>query len=109
LKKFNIVVSLSAKKGTNMAALEDAVVAVVGKGRIVHPEAALVSNVRHIEKLKAAQKFIVQARHLLDNTVSVEYIAQDIKDAVRVLDEMLGSEFSKDLLDKIFSEFCIGK
>jgi len=81
----------------------------VGKGRIIHPEAGLVSNLRHIEKLKAAQKFIVQARHLLDNTVSVEFIAQDLKDAVRVLDEMLGLEFSEDLLDRIFNEFCIGK
>jgi len=109
MKKFGTVVSVSAKKRTNMAALEDAVVDVVGKGRIVHPEAALVSNLRHIEKLRAAQKFIVQAHHSLDNTLSVEFIAQDIKDAVRVLDEMLGKKFSEDLLDKIFKEFCIGK
>jgi tRNA modification GTPase len=109
LKEFPSAVSLSAKKGKNMAFLEDAVVNAVGKGRIIHPEAGLVSNLRHIEKLKAAQKFIVQARHLLDNTVSVEFIAQDLKDAVRVLDEMLGLEFSEDLLDRIFNEFCIGK
>jgi tRNA modification GTPase len=39
----------------------------------------------------------------------LELIAQGFKDALMHLDDILGKSFSEDLLDKIFSEFCIGK
>jgi tRNA modification GTPase len=69
----------------------------------------MVSKLRHIEALKKVEKFIAQALNSLDNKLSLEFIAQDIQDALTYLDSILGKDFSQDLLDKIFSEFCIGK
>ena len=68
-----------------------------------------MSNRRHIEALKHAQKLVAEAAKSLDNRLSAEFIAQGLKDALIYLDELLGKKFSEDLLDKIFSEFCIGK
>ena len=69
----------------------------------------MVSNLRHIEAVRRAQKLIAQALNSLDNKLSLEFVAQDIKDSLVNLDDILGRRFSEDLLDKIFSEFCIGK
>jgi tRNA modification GTPase len=59
--------------------------------------------------LRQARKLVAEASISLDNKLSSEFIAQDIKDALICIDELLGKKFSEDLLDKIFSEFCIGK
>ncbi|MBC8436648.1 MAG: tRNA uridine-5-carboxymethylaminomethyl(34) synthesis GTPase MnmE, partial [Candidatus Omnitrophica bacterium] len=56
-----------------------------------------------------AQKLIAETLHSLDNKISAEFIAQGIKDALLQLDIILGKEAPADLLDKIFSDFCIGK
>jgi len=106
---FNNLISISAKKNKNINLLEDALVNLICKGKVISAEAACVANMRHIEKLKYLQKFVAQAINSLDNNLSLEFIAQDIKDALGYLDEIVGRRFSDDLLDRIFSEFCIGK
>lgn len=110
LKKiFKYVVALSAKKIKNINLLEDAVADFVYSGKINKPESPLVSNLRHIELLKEAENFIDNASKSLDNKISAEFIAQDVKGALDLFDEILGKKFSEDLLDEIFGEFCIGK
>ena len=110
LKKiFTPVIELSAKKIKNINLLEEAIAGLVFGGKINKSESLLVSNLRHIELLRAAQKTLGQACDSLDNKVSFEFIAQDIKAALGYFDDILGKKFSEDLLDKIFGEFCIGK
>lgn len=110
LKEFEQVIVLSAKKMLNINLLEEAIVHLVYKGRVSDlSERVWISNMRHIEKLKNAQKLIAQTLDSLDNKLSLEFIAQDIKESLGWLDEILGRKFSEDLLDKIFNDFCIGK
>ncbi|MEK6714659.1 MAG: tRNA uridine-5-carboxymethylaminomethyl(34) synthesis GTPase MnmE [Candidatus Omnitrophota bacterium] len=108
-KVFECVIELSAKKIKNINLLEDAIAGLVFGGKINKSESLLVSNLRHIELLRGAQKTLGQACDSLDNKVSLEFIAQDIKAALGYFDDILGKKFSEDLLDKIFGEFCIGK
>lgn len=110
LKRFNYVIDISAKKLKNIHLLEDAIVNLVYNGKLnASSEPIMVSNFRHIEALRAAQKLIAEALNSLDNKLSLEFIAQDIKEALTYLDELLGRKFCEDLLDRIFSDFCIGK
>ncbi len=109
LKRFGRVVDISARRSKNINLLEDEIADFVFKGRIDSPEAALIANRRHIERVKEAQKLIEETLNSLDNRLSSEFIAQGIKDAVGNLDGIVGRNFSQDLLDKIFSDFCIGK
>jgi len=106
---FNNIISLSAKKFKNINLLEDAIADSVYNGRVSLGEPILVGNLRHIEKLKAAQKLIAGALASLDNKLSLEFITQDVKDALGHLDALLGKAFSEGLLDNIFSKFCVGK
>ncbi len=108
-KRFKNIISISAKKNKNINLLEDSIADLVYKGRVLSPESAVVSNLRHIEALKKTQKLVVQALNSLDNKLSIEFIAQDLKETIEHLDTILGKKFSEDLLDKIFAEFCIGK
>jgi tRNA modification GTPase len=108
-KYFNPVIEISAKKLKNINLLEDAIANLVYKGRINDPESIMVSNLRHVETIRGAQKSIAEASKSLDNKLSLEFIALDIKGALNYLDNILGKRFAKDLLDRIFSEFCIGK
>jgi tRNA modification GTPase len=106
---FKNIVDLSAKKGKNIFLLEKTIVDLVNSGLIISPESSMVGNLRHIQLLRHAQKNVALAAKSLDNRLPVEFIAQDIREALGFLDDILGKRFSTDLLDKIFSEFCIGK
>ncbi|MDD5129739.1 MAG: tRNA uridine-5-carboxymethylaminomethyl(34) synthesis GTPase MnmE [Candidatus Omnitrophica bacterium] len=106
---FKRIVLLAAKSGKNLNLLEDAIYNFVYQGKLAGPEPMLVSNLRHIQALRDAQKLIAEARDIHAEKLPVEFITQNLKDACVYLDKILGKDFSADLLDKIFMDFCIGK
>jgi len=106
---FGKVIDISAKKMKNLNLLEEAIANLVYNGKLRNSQSVLVTNLRHIQALKKAQDLVAEAQDLLDNRLSLEFIAQNIKDALGHIDELLGERFSEDLLEKIFSDFCIGK
>jgi len=108
-KNFPCLVELSAKRYRNIELLEDAVAGHVYKGMVFSPEPVMVSSLRHINALSAAEKLIAEAGNSLDNNLSGEFIAQGLKDALVYMDSILGKDSPEDLLNKIFSRFCIGK
>jgi len=109
LKEFKNAVDISAKKFKNVNLLEDMIAGLVYGGKVKPGETMLTSNLRHIQAIRQAEKLIAGALDSVDNKVSLEFVSQDIRDALGYLDELLGRRFSEDLLDKIFSQFCIGK
>lgn len=109
LKEFRSLVEISAKKNININLLEEQIVEPIYKGRAAALESVAVSNLRHILAVREAEKLIASALNSLDNKLSLEFIAQDIKEILLHLDALLGRRFSEDLLERIFSEFCIGK
>jgi len=106
---FPHLVELSAKKSRNINLLEEAILNLVHQGAAWSFESVMVSNLRHTSALVHAEKLIAEVSNSLDNGLSVEFIAQGIKDALVYLDNILGKDFSENLLDKIFGQFCIGK
>ena len=106
-KIFPRVVEISAKKNRHIGLLEQAICELAYAGKVRMGEPAAVTNLRHIQALKDAQKLIAEALDSLDNGLSAEFISQDLKEAVGFLDELLGRRLADDLLELIFSEFCI--
>jgi len=109
LKKFPGLVEISAKKNKNIQGLEENIAGLVYRGNLASRESTIITNTRHICSLKEAQKLVAGALDSLDNKLSIEFIAQDLKEALGYLEDIIGKRFSESLLDKIFSEFCIGK
>ncbi len=69
----------------------------------------MVSNIRHIQALKSAQSFITGAITILEQGIAMEFASEEIKNSVNQLDAITGRNIDADLLDRIFSQFCIGK
>ncbi|MBL7070221.1 MAG: tRNA uridine-5-carboxymethylaminomethyl(34) synthesis GTPase MnmE [Candidatus Omnitrophica bacterium] len=110
LKAYPAVVKICAKKSRNLKLLEDAISLFVYGGKVGGiSSSVIVTSARHVQALKGAQKNIAEALDSLDNKLSPEFIAQDLKEAVGHLDDLSGGNSSEDLLNRIFSEFCIGK
>jgi tRNA modification GTPase len=109
IRTFGKVIEISARGSRNIDILEEAIAGMVYKGEVHSAESVIISNLRHIQELKKAEKFIAEAIDCVDNRLSAEFLAQDMKDAAGCLDDILGKRFTEDLLNKIFSKFCIGK
>ena len=109
IQQFPGVVEISAKKQKNIQLLEEAVAQFVFNGRIKSGQPVWVSNLRHIQQLRKVQKSITRTVKSANANLPFEFIAQGLKEAIGFLDGIQGRNVSKDLLDRIFSEFCIGK
>lgn len=72
-------------------------------------ESGLVASVRHKDSLQGALNGLVRAKAALSQGMEKEFIAADLREALNHLGEITGEVFTEDILDKIFSEFCIGK
>ncbi|MDI6641052.1 MAG: tRNA uridine-5-carboxymethylaminomethyl(34) synthesis GTPase MnmE [Elusimicrobiota bacterium] len=72
-------------------------------------DTAFVTNIRQEEILKKAHKHLTNAVMSLVNNESIEFIALHIRAAVDSLSEIIGEITTEDVLDAIFSQFCIGK
>lgn len=80
----------------------------VGDG-IGRPEHAIIPNLRHEADLKSCLQALHAVLDGIRNGVSPELIAIDLGEAIRWLDQLTGADPSPDVLDHIFSRFCIGK
>lgn len=72
-------------------------------------EGVMVSNVRHIEILSSSRQHLQNALNSLRQGFSMDFVAFDVRKTVDILGELTGEVFTEDLLDVIFSKFCIGK
>ena len=72
-------------------------------------KSALVSNLRHYNCLRKAKENLENSLKTINNKLSGEFIAVDIRNAVLSLGEIIGEVSSEDVLNNIFSKFCIGK
>jgi tRNA modification GTPase len=70
---------------------------------------AIVSNMRHYNCLRKANANLEKSLVSIKNNYSGEFIASDIRSAAISLGEIIGEVTSEDILNNIFSKFCIGK
>jgi tRNA modification GTPase len=68
-----------------------------------------IHNQRHKDALRRTLDFITQAENALRKKMSQEFIAFDIQGAMDALGEITGQTASEEILNRIFSSFCIGK
>ncbi|MDB5011865.1 MAG: tRNA modification GTPase, partial [Daejeonella sp.] len=64
---------------------------------------------RHLEALQKTEQALNNVLEHIDNTVTSDFLSMDIKQALYYLGEITGTVTTDDLLENIFSKFCIGK
>jgi tRNA modification GTPase len=95
--------------GQGMEALKDAIKNLVWAGRIEAGMLQVMINSRHQEALGRARAATLQTIEALRADASLELVALDLRIAVNAVGEIVGKTTTEDLLDSIFSQFCIGK
>lgn len=101
-------VFIAAKESIGVDALKEELLKQVSlKG--ISTEDVLVTNIRHVEALRKTQASLERVLYGIDHPVSSDFLAMDIRQALHHLGEITGSVSTEDLLENIFSKFCIGK
>jgi len=102
------VVTIAAKNQENIDALKK-VLTQKAVGTSLNKEGTIVTNARHVESLKRLLYALNDVAVGLENEVTGDLLALDIRQALHYLGTITGQITNEDQLDFIFSKFCIGK
>ncbi len=103
------LVLTSIKEHKGIEDLETAIKDIVYGGNVKSKSTAFISNIRHKSLLDKALQSLDAALEAIDKGIVVDLVSLDIKDAWRFLGEITGDTIEEDIIDEIFSRFCIGK
>lgn len=103
------LVEVSAKTGSGIEELRATIIkGLLGAGGI-EQDTMLITNLRHVRSLEAAEKDLERAANALRSGLSEEFALIDLHSGLKNLGAITGETGVEDLLTEIFSRFCIGK
>ena len=102
-------VPISALTGQGLEKLEEAIIGTVFSGQVVTADEPLVSSPRHKDLLARALRHLKAAQDSYNEGMAYDFVAIDLTTTVDALGEITGETATEDLLEAIFSNFCIGK
>ncbi|XFO69666.1 tRNA modification GTPase MnmE [Sporomusa silvacetica DSM 10669] len=103
------VLRISVEQGQGLAELEQMIADMVYSGQVSQGEAAFVSNVRQADALGQAQGRLAEALATIAAGMPTDCIVVDLRAAWEKLGEITGDTVGEDIIDQIFTQFCIGK
>jgi tRNA modification GTPase len=106
---YRSVVDVCCLSGQGIEALKDAIKELVWSGEIKAEMLQVMINSRHQDALNRARAATQRTIDALRGDVTLELAALDLRIAVNAVGEIVGKTATEDLLDSIFSQFCIGK
>jgi tRNA modification GTPase len=101
-------VVVSAKQKQHIGELKQKIYDAAIKGQLNGDE-TLLTNIRHLEALQKTEAALARVLDGIAGSITSDFLAMDIKQALHYLGEITGTVTTDDLLDNIFSKFCIGK
>lgn len=99
---------ISAKEKTDLDTLKQELLQLVDLEGL-NAEATIVTNSRHVSVLRGTDEALNRVLEGIANQITNDFLALDIRQALHHLGEITGEITTDDLLDNIFSKFCIGK
>ncbi|MFA6807583.1 MAG: tRNA uridine-5-carboxymethylaminomethyl(34) synthesis GTPase MnmE [Eubacteriales bacterium] len=103
------VIPFSVKEYVGFNLLEDEIIRRVFDGQTVQPSDALLSNIRQIEAMEKAINALEKAQEAVYQNVPIDLVSIDIRIALEEVSAITGQSVQDDLLENIFSRFCVGK
>lgn len=102
-------VHISVVQEQGLMDLEQAIVDFVWRAGLGNQDEVLVANTRHKDALKRARTSLLEGKRSLEAGMSGDFVSIDIRGAWQLLGEITGDSVGEDLIDEIFSRFCLGK
>lgn len=106
-ERFPRVLHISAQTGAGLDALAETVAALYPAGET--PAGELLTNARQADAVERALSAVAEARGALDMGMTPDVVLTDCEAALEALGELNGKRIREDLVDTIFSRFCVGK
>lgn len=103
------VVDISCTTGEGIETLKNAIKTLVWSGEVQAEMAQVMINSRHQDALRRAREAAERTLDALRSDLSLDLVAVDLHVAVNAVGEVVGKTTTEDLLDSIFSQFCLGK
>jgi tRNA modification GTPase len=103
------ILDVSATERQGLPALRQAVIGQFFNGDGPAADAPVLTSVRHRDALQKALRSLALARESITDGRPADLVAVDVQDAIDHIGAITGQATSEDVLDRIFSEFCIGK
>jgi tRNA modification GTPase len=102
------LIFISAKQHLHTNVLKERMVDMVLQGKVM-TENTIITNARHYHALKEVERSLLDIEQGLENKLPGDLLALDIRRCLHYLGEITGEVSNDDMLDYIFSKFCIGK
>lgn len=103
------IIRMSAKENIGFIDLKDKIKEMFNLEQIDKDDLNYLSSARSISILKSCVENLKSIKQGLDNNQSIDMIEIDIKEIWNKLGEIIGESYSDELLDQLFSKFCLGK
>ncbi|MBD0315746.1 MAG: tRNA uridine-5-carboxymethylaminomethyl(34) synthesis GTPase MnmE [Nitrospiraceae bacterium] len=103
------VIPISVHAGRGIDALKAAIEVLLGQASLEATDGVVVTNIRHADALARAARCLQDALRAVRAHGTAECVAVDLRDASDALGEVTGAITSEDVLNSVFSTFCIGK
>ena len=101
--------AVSCKTGTGLDSMRAAIRDLVLRGGSIASEHPIAINARHKNCFERVASHLKAARTALPDSAAPEFIALDLREALQALGDVIGQTDVEQVLDVIFSQFCIGK
>ena len=99
----------SMETGQGVEELKDIIEKMVYKGNLKQDNSLIVTNARHLNLLRDASAFLEDSLKSIESNQPLEFIEIDVKNTYDDLGAILGEEVGDDILNEVFSRFCLGK
>jgi tRNA modification GTPase len=103
------VLEVSAKTGEGIDELRRAILGTIAPAGVFEQETGFITSVRHARLLAESAEYLEKARGAVADGIPHEMLLLDLYAALRPIDAITGATTADDILNRIFSTFCIGK
>ena len=103
------VIRTSTKDNTGMEEFENTIKKMFYSGILTMNEEVVITNMRHKQALEEARESLLMVRKSLEDEMPEDFYSIDLMSAYASLGLILGEEVGEDLVNEIFSKFCMGK
>src|SRR5581483_9101886 len=102
-------IAVSALTGEGIEQLRQAVLEAVAPNGAFEQETGFITSLRHEQLLRESAEYLEKARGAVEARIPHEMLLLDLYSALRPIDAITGATTADDILNRIFSTFCIGK
>ena len=103
------MIEISAKEESGIRELEDTLKQMFFQGEISFNDEVYITNIRHKTALQDAHDSLVKVNISIENDIPEDFYSIDLLDAYESLGSITGETIGEDLVNEIFSKFCMGK